>query len=322
MTERLSSVRRQLDRLWHTDGPLTLTGLLMIGASALFALGLLFDTRTITGAPAWLKPLKFGISTAIDSFTLAWIFTFLPAWRRTRQTVSWITAVVIVAEVAIIALQAWRGTSSHFNISTPANAALFATMGAAIVLQTVASGFVAAALWRQTFESQALGTALRAAMIITILGAASAGLMTRMTAAQRAERSETGRIVTVGSHTVGAPDGGQGLPMIGWSANHGDLRVAHFVGLHALQLLPIVALALRRRFAEQEAARAVRAAAASYSAFFVILIVQALQGEALLQPGTTTLAMLGVWSISTAAAVWLSTRQWKVRTESSFMGAL
>lgn len=322
MTERIAFVRRHLGRLWHTDRPLTLTGLLMTGATAAFVLGLLFDPSTITGAPAWLKPLKFSVSTAIYTLTLAWIFTFLPAWRRTRQVVGWITAVVIVAEVAIIAVQAWRGTSSHFNVSTPTDAALFGTMGTAIVLQTLASGFVAAALWRQAFDSQALGTALRAGMVITILGASSAGLMTRMTEAQRAELDETGRLATVGSHTVGAPDGGEGLPMIGWSADHGDLRIAHFAGLHALQLLPVIAFALRRRFADREAARAVRVAAASYSALVVILIVQALQGEALLQPGATTLAMLGTWCIATAAAMWLTTRQWKVRTESSFMGAM
>ena len=159
-------------------------------------------------------------------------------------------------------------------------------------------------------------------MILTVLGASSAGLMTRMTEAQRAELRETGHLAAVGSHTVGAPDGGEGLPMTGWSAKHGDLRTAHFVGLHALQILPLVALAMKRRFPDREAARAVRAAGFSYGALVLILLVQALQGEALFQPGATTLAMLGTWGIATATGVWLSTRQWNMRGESSFMGAL
>ena len=63
-------------------------------------MGMLVDPRIITGAPAWLKPFKFAISTAIYSFTLAWLFAWLSDWPRVRRVVGWTTAVVFVLEVA------------------------------------------------------------------------------------------------------------------------------------------------------------------------------------------------------------------------------
>ena len=85
-----------LKRLWNTDVPLTLTGLLMLPALAIAAVGLIVDPRLITGAPAWLKPAKFALSIAIYVFTLAWSFTFLPDWPKTRRIVGWVTAIVMV----------------------------------------------------------------------------------------------------------------------------------------------------------------------------------------------------------------------------------
>ena len=148
---------------------------------------MLVDPRIITGAPAWLKPFKFAISTAIYSLTLAWIFGWLSDWPRVRRVVGWTTAIVFVLEVAIIDAQAWRGTTSHFNVSTPLDAVLFFVMGGAILLQTLVSVAVAVALWRQRFTDRALGWALRLGMTLTIVGALTGPLMTRPTAAQLAD---------------------------------------------------------------------------------------------------------------------------------------
>ncbi len=235
---------------------LTAAALLMGAALVGSVIGLIVDPRMITGAPAWLKPAKFAVSTAIYMLTLAWIFTQLPDWPRTRRVVGWVTAVILVLEVAIIDTQAWRGTTSHFNVGTILDGVLFSIMGLAIVVQTVTSVAVAVALWRQRFGDRALGWALRFGMVITILGASTGGLMTRPTVAQLEEAGATGRMTIAGAHTVGAPDGGPGLPGTGWSVEHGDLRIPHFVGLHAMQILPLLALALRRRRSTGIAARA------------------------------------------------------------------
>jgi hypothetical protein len=304
-TTRLSNLLRDL---WRTDAPLTLAGLLMIGTLVASLVGLWLDPRTIGGAPAWLKPAKFGASTAIYSLTLAWLFRHLGSWRKARRIVSWTTAGVLVMEVAIIALQAWRGTTSHFNVSTPLDGALFSIMGAGIILQTVVSIAVAVALWRERFADPALGWALRLGMTLTIIGASTGGLMVRPTEAQRAEARAGRSMPVAGAHTVGAPDGGAGLPGTGWSVAHGDLRIPHFVGLHAVQALGLFTLFVATRWSAARRVRLVIAAASSYTALLALLLWQALRGQSILQPDAIMLAALAVWLAATAAAAYVAAR--------------
>jgi hypothetical protein len=265
---------------------------------------MLVDPRVITGAPAWLKPFKFAVSTAVYSLTLAWIFGYLTAWPRVRHIVGWVTALVFVLEVAIIDLQAWRGTTSHFNISTPMNAALFAVMGIAIFVQTAVSVAVAIALWRQPFANRTLGWALRFGMALTIAGAMTGPLMTRPTSEQLGEARGGERMTVAGAHSVGGVDGGPGIPVTGWSRQHGDLRVPHFVGLHAIQALAIAAFALGRwRRPEPIRVRAMLAVAASYAALFALLLWQALEGQSLVAPDATMVAWLALWAGVTIAVL-------------------
>ena len=300
-------IRSTLARLWSVDKPLTAVGVLMLGALLASMAGLVLDARTITGAPAWLKPAKFAISTAVYSFTLAWVFAYLSSWPRVRRIVSWTTATVFVLEVAIIDVQAWRGTTSHFNAGTPVDIALFATMGSAIVAQTLVSILVAIALWRERFVNQALGWALRFGMVITIIGAASGGLMTRPTPAQLAEVRATGHMPAAGAHTVGAPDGGPGLPGVGWSREHGDLRIPHFIGLHAIQALPLIALAVGwLTSVERRRVRLVLVGAGSYVGLFAILLWQALRGQSLIAPDALTISVVASWLGITAGAAYLA----------------
>jgi hypothetical protein len=286
-----------------TDAPLTFTGLLMIAALALSLAGLWLDPRVITGMPAWLKPAKFAISIAIYAFTLVWVFIYLPEWRRTRAIVGWTTAITLVLELAIIDAQAWRGTTSHFNVATPLDGVLFSIMGTAIVVQTFVAVLLAVALWRHTFADRALGWALRLGLTITIVGASTGGLMVTPTSAQLAEARASHRLPITGAHTVGAPDGGPGIAGTGWSTEHGDIRVPHFIGLHALQALALVALLVPRRFPDLRRLRLTLVAAGSYAGLFAVLLVQALRAEPLIAPSGSTVVMFGAWAVGTAVAI-------------------
>ncbi len=299
----MPTIRSFLVRLWHASPALTATGGLMLAALAVSAVGLWLDPRSITGAPAWLKPAKFAVSIAIYCFTLAWVFTHLAPFTRTRLVVGWATAIALVLELVIIDLQAWRGTTSHFNVETTLDAVLFVVMGAVIVAQTLTSAVVAVALWRAHHADRALGWALRLGMTVTIVGALTGGLMTRPTSVQLAEARAIGRMPIAGAHTVGAADGGPGLPVTGWSREHGDLRVAHFIGLHALQALPLFALALPRRWTERARVRGVLSAAGSYAALFGIVLWQAVRGQSIVAPDPAGILALTIWAVMTGAAM-------------------
>lgn len=273
----VTEVARMVANVGRAEPALVWTGALLLLLAIPSAAGLWIDDRVIAGAPAWLKPTKFAVSTGVYALTLAAILTAIPEWTRTRRSVGIVTIVVMWLEMAIIDLQAWRGTTSHFNVGTPLDATLFSVMGIAIFTQTAASVAVAVALWRRAFTDRALGWALRVAMTLTIVGALTGGLMTTPTDAQLAEAGTGKPLTTAGAHTVGAPDGGPGLPLTGWSTRHGDLRVPHFVGLHAMQLLPLVAFAIRRR-PEAQRTWFVLGASALYALTFVLLLAQALRG--------------------------------------------
>jgi hypothetical protein len=123
---------------------------------------------------------------------------------------------------------------------------------------------------------------------------------------QLAGAHASGRLPIAGAHTVGAPDGGPGLPVTGWSADHGDLRVAHFLGMHGLQVLPLLARWIaRRRFAGDDRTQRnlVFAVAASYLALFGLVLWQAFRGQSIAQPDSLSLVSFAAWLVLTAVAV-------------------
>ncbi|MES2521275.1 MAG: hypothetical protein V4617_01160 [Gemmatimonadota bacterium] len=254
------------------------------GASlALALIGLILwplDARTIGGAPAWLKPIKFGISNAIFAASLGWYLRWIPQPGDLARRAARVTVVVLTIENVLIALQAARGVRSHFNASTPFDAAVVSMMGIAITTLMIVSVRVLVALCRTRFEDAAWKWIVRAGFAITLIGASFGGIMTQPSAAQITTLRTTYAAPVIGGHTVGAPDGGPSMPVTGWSTTHGDLRVPHFAGLHAMQLLPLVFLALARGVASpRRRLWMARVVTISYAGLVLLLLVQALRGE-------------------------------------------
>ncbi|GAA2809687.1 hypothetical protein VO63_27245 [Streptomyces showdoensis] len=275
--------------------------------------GLLFDDRVLVGAPIWAKPFKFSVSFIAYGLTLAWMLSLLPGARARR--VGWWAGTVLtlasVIEMVLITTQVVRGKQSHFNNATPFDAALFSAMGTTVVVLWLAALVIAVLLLRARILDRATAWAVRISSFVALAGAAIGFVMVAPTPEQLAQENPP----VQGAHSVGVPDGGPGMPLTGWSTTGGDLRIAHFFGMHALQLIPLVLLvlsALAPRFArladDRIRLRVVLVASAAYTATFVLVAWQALRGQPLLSPDALTLAAAGAIAAFTLAGTALALR--------------
>lgn len=294
-------------RAWHFSPLLTLAGLASLALIPLFILAALVDPRTITGAPAWIKPLKFAISVAIFSATFVWLLTFVQGRRRLVRWIAAITGLALLVEIGLITMQVIRGTTSHFNVTTPFDAAVFSIMGGMITAVSVCTLLLAIWLIRQRMPDRVFAWSLRLGVLLSFVGMMVAILMTTPTAAQLEAAQAGAGMAVAGAHSVGVADGGPGLPLLGWSTMGGDLRVPHFFGLHALQVLPLIGGLLglawaRRRLSERQRLMLVWIAGLAYLGLIALLTWQALRGQSIMAPDALTLAVFGLLAGATALA--------------------
>ncbi|MQA82259.1 MAG: hypothetical protein GEV10_27995 [Streptosporangiales bacterium] len=293
--------------------------MLLAGASvvvlAVCLVGLAVDGRALVGAPIWLKPAKFAVSIAIYCFTLAWLLSLLQRRRRLGRALGSIIAITLGGELVVIVVQVVRGEMSHFNISTPLNAVLWASMGVMIATLWVANLVAGALFLTQKLGERSTAWAIRAGTVIALAGMAVAFFMPQETAAQDAAREAGRGSGIVGAHTVGVPDGGPGLPITGWSTVAGDLRVPHFVGIHGLQVLILLALVLlllaRRypRFASDTLRlRVVLVAAGAYAGVLALVTWQAFRGQSVVRPDALTASVAAALAVAAVVGLLLALR--------------
>jgi hypothetical protein len=220
-----------LHELRRRDPLLPMVGLAMLAGLAIAAALALIDSRLILGINPWIKPMKFLSSIAIFLGTMAW---FMPEaglrHPRRLRIVRWTMVLTMIGEVVLISVQSARGTTSHFNIATVIDAVIFQAMGLMIVANTVAVATFLFSLRPEVSPSRAgYLSGMRLGLAVFVIGSLEGFVMT-----------------TNMAHTIPGPDGGPGLPFVNWSTTGGDLRIAHFLGLHALQALPFMGYLLDR----------------------------------------------------------------------------
>ena len=261
--------------------------------------GLLVDHRSLNGELVWAKPCKFSTSLAIYGVTLIWFGRYLTTHKAFFKRISVASLIGTMVELTAIVIQVVRGTSSHFNTSTAFDHAIFVTVTLAIM--PVAFSLIAlfVMLLRERNLPHTVGLSLQWGVFLTIFGLIPGVLMLNI-------------------HPVASLK----LPYIGWSASSGDLRVAHFWGIHALQVLPFTGLLLEnlgKRLSSFHKHLIIENVALIYLEIICLLTWQALRLESVASPGALTLrvAMLVV-TLQTIFVLYSLKRSPKATVKASF----
>jgi hypothetical protein len=214
------------------------------------------DKTIILGINAWIKPMKFYISIWIMSWSMGWLLFHLQQERKVK-IYSWIVVISLILEMIAITGQSARGITSHFNITSPLNILIFNIMGISILIFVLSTAWICYLFFKKKdfAISKHYVWAIRLGILFFVLFSLEGGLMLGFM-----------------RHTIGAPDGGPGLPIVNWSKRHGDLRIAHLFGMHSLQIIPLVGYYLTSNLKQ------VLLFATLYFVMVTIFLIQALNG--------------------------------------------
>lgn len=268
--------------------------------------GLIYvDGRTLLGRNVWTKPWKFATSIAIFTATMGWILPSLSLTDRVSRLATYVIGGAMSIEITLISLQAGRGVASHFNTSTPLDSAIYGVMGATITISSIVVAYV---LWRVVRDPPDLAPAylwgIGLGMFLFVVASFQGWLM-----------------VSRGGHAVGVANGSPGLPLLNWSVTGGDLRVAHFVGLHALQILPLTGYvaAVWDRFSTRQSLATVGLVGTAYGSLTVTTFVLAMLGTPLFRsltlPAVSPAPLAAVLLVGTGLVTVVLSAVWRVQTK-------
>ena len=267
-TRLVSNGRSSLSKILHTVKKES--ALLYWIAVGIFSLGvgcffmLFIDDRTLMGVNVWIKPLKFSVSIDIFLVTVGFLITKYPYSKTKKGIINHITGWTLLLEMGIIAFQAARGVKSHYNIETLFDGMLFMLMGILIGINVVIMVlFVFDTVRLKLRTTKPMQWAIFLGWSVVLFGSWVGGQMIGQT-----------------GHNIGVTDGGAGLPLVNWSTIGGDLRIAHFIALHGIQIIPLFALVLSRKqnISTRNQTIAVSFFTLIYASYLTFVFYQAKQG--------------------------------------------
>lgn len=230
-----SSVRGFFRELDKNDRVLSRLGWALLLAVPVFAAMAMFFPGSALGTAAasvnpWIKPIKFSMSFSTFASTVSLLLLALqiPRWQLTlvRRTI----ATSVALEILSLGAQAWR-SAYHLSGTSLVDSSLAQVTNSMVMVNTAIVCWMLAMFCanrvRTDFVDWPMVSAIRYSIVIFLAGNAIGGYM-----------------LARGSHTVGVTDGGRGLPFVNWSVIGGDLRIAHFIAIHAIQIVPLFAYML------------------------------------------------------------------------------
>jgi len=256
-----------LETFAQRHSPWWRTTVLFMGLTMVFGILAFADDRTFNGVSTWAKPLKFALSIAVYFATLAWFAPLMPNGYFEARKGRWLTNLPIVCavlEIAYIALQAARGEASHYNNTSMFYSLLYSLMGVGATALVVVCVWMASVIAKRFGTRDVYAFAVVVGLWMTLaLGGGFGGYM----AAQP------------GHWVGGASTDAGGWWLMKWARDGGDLRVAHFFGMHAMQVVPFVGWLAGRSLSRRGAIALVVAAACLYAGFSTFTFLQAIAGR-------------------------------------------
>lgn len=246
-----------IETLKDRNEPLFYFGLACLCFALYCAAQTRFSDIQVMGVNAWIKPLKFALSTFLFAWAMAWYAHYLEE-PQVVKVYNWAIIITLGFEIVYIAIQASKGQLSHYNLSSPFYAGMFSLMALAASVATLWTAYLGLLFFQKDFPQlpDYYVWSIRIGIVLFVIFSFEGFLMgSRM------------------SHTLGGPQGGPGLPFLNWSTQFGDARVAHFIGMHALQILPVLAYYALKNL------KATLLLGLLYGVLALWVLIQALQGK-------------------------------------------